>query len=427
MDGSPVWRLYIFKAGKLQSRTTAVPETRAATMIRFAICDHSRSVLSTTSRAVSKDAPSTTGSLASAVVPSRCKRDYNTTLALRTARSPSKPESLKGAGFRPRTVETQAQEEGGERLQIQLEAVLDEEKMTALFAWVSRAFAGDGRYGDLMPAFAAVFGNLPSDHYISELLVEALAVLPPEELPAGEPYSTYEREQHSLGAMGAGQWTGQFITRPHALLDVRDFTSVQDWSKGLNRGARRTLKKASDQNFTVTVRPIKGGEPAPHSSLAHFRAVVSHEVRLLAATPEDFFGALQQGIGRYLGTTRMAGEIREYRNAEGRVIAFAHEVRKGRVIRGQWFYADDEAARSYVWFHATQELVRRAIEAEDVDVVDLGPSGSDDFTTLKGRYGFKNVEDWPAQADYLGPFWYAEKSQMEDGAGWLNRFLGVRE
>jgi hypothetical protein len=104
----------------------------------------------------------------------------------------------------------------------------------------------------------------------------------------------------------------------------------------------------------------------------------------------------------------MAGEIREYRNEKGKIIAIAHEVRKGKTIRGQWFYADDEASQSYVWFHSVYDLVQRAIDADDIDVVDLGPSGSDAFSELKGKYGFRSVVDWPAVADYQGPFWYLD-------------------
>ena len=88
------------------------------------------------------------------------------------------------------------------------------------------------------------------------------------------------------------------------------------------------------------------------------------------------------------------------------VIAFAHEIQKGSVLRGQWFYADDEAARSYVWFHATRELVQRAIATDGVEVVDLGPSGSDSFSALKSKYGFASVVEWPSVANYRGPFWY---------------------
>lgn len=107
-----------------------------------------------------------------------------------------------------------------------------------------------------------------------------------------------------------------------------------------------------------------------------------------------------EAVSRYVGTTRMAGEIREYRNENGKVIAIAHEVRKGKTIRGQWFYADDFAAQNYVWFHSVYDLVRRAIDADDITVVDLGPSGSDAFSELKARYGFRSVADWPAVADY---------------------------
>ena len=110
-------------------------------------------------------------------------------------------------------------------------------------------------------------------------------------------------------------------------------------------------------------------------------------------------------ISRYMGTTQQAGVIREYRDAEtGRVLAFAHEVQKGRCMRGQWFYGTDAASKRYVWFHSVHELVRRAIESDGVDHADLGPSGSDSFTELKERYGFESVEDWHLVADYSGGF-----------------------
>ena len=100
---------------------------------------------------------------------------------------------------------------------------------------------------------------------------------------------------------------------------------------------------------------------------------------------EGFFDALSEAVSRYIGTTRMTGEIQEYKNEEGKVIAFAHEVRKGRTIRGQWFYCTNEGAKKYVWFHSVQELVKRAIDAEGVDTVDLGPSGSDALACPCGR------------------------------------------
>lgn len=176
-----------------------------------------------------------------------------------------------------------------------LASMLDDRKVDALFGWISRAFAGDERYNNLMLAFAALFGDDPR---LRVLVDGALAKLPAEDVPVGEAPSLRERERSSLGAMGAGQWTGQFRTRPHALLDVRHLNDVDEWASSLSRGARRTLNKAAEQNFSVVARPIRGDEPAPHSTLAHFRCVVAHEVRLLATTPEELLDALSQAIGR---------------------------------------------------------------------------------------------------------------------------------
>jgi hypothetical protein len=311
-------------------------------------------------------------------------------------------------------------QEKEEQLTVQIDATLDDAKVTALFAWVSRAFDGDDRYNNLMLAIAAVFGNLPSDSEPVVMLQEALKLLPDnEEELTGEPFSLYERESASMGAMGAGQWTGQFMTRPHALLSLHNLTCIEDWEKTLPRGCRRTLKRAAEQNFTVTVFPIRNNKPAPHSSLAHFRCVIQHEVRLLTFSVNSFFDALAEGVSRYMGTTRMSGEIREYRCTEtGKVIAIAHEVRKGKTVRGQWFYATDMPETLRLVF-SVHSLVQRAIESDTVETVDLGPSGSDDFSELKARYGFASVEDWPAVADYIGPFWDYETNQpAKNGVTW---------
>jgi uncharacterized membrane protein (UPF0182 family) len=51
---------------------------------------------------------------------------------------------------------------------VQVTAQLDDEKITSLFAWVSRAFAGDERYGNLMLGEFSkekLIGGYPSDEY----------------------------------------------------------------------------------------------------------------------------------------------------------------------------------------------------------------------------------------------------------------------
>ena len=110
----------------------------------------------------------------------------------------------------------------------------------------------------------------------------------------------------------------------------------------------------------------------------------------------------------------MAGSIREYRDTEtDTVIGFAHEVAKGRTSRGQWFYCDDDAAKRYVWFHSVRDLVKRSIDDDRIDVVDLGPSGSDAFTELKEKYGFKSITDWPSACDYTSSGFIYEDDQNE--------------
>jgi hypothetical protein len=297
---------------------------------------------------------------------------------------------------------------------VRIDARLSDGRVTELFAWLSRAFAGDAEYNNLMLAMAAVFGDLAgrddaTGTMVAQLKERALRMAPQEEELVGEAFSTDDREMASLGAMGAGQWTGQYQTRPHALLDLSNYTNVDDWVRTLPRGCRRTLKKALAQNFTVGHQRIRGHAPAPHSALAHFRCVMAHEVRLLTNDENDvqgFLDALAEGVSRYMGTTRMAGDIYEYRRGvDGTVMAIAHEVRKGGVLRGQWFYANDEASQNYVWFHSVYRLVERAMATEGVHVVDLGPSGSDAFSQLKSKYGFVNVADWTRVADYTGPFY----------------------
>lgn len=301
-----------------------------------------------------------------------------------------------------------------------LDPTLDDEKVVSVFAWLSRALAGDRRYDNLMIGMVAIFGDLPPDSQPMKMLKDAEKLIPREEECTGALIPRLQREQASLGAMGAGQWLGKYRTRPHSLLNISNFTSVEEWVKTLPRGCKRTLKKANSQNFTVTTKPIIGGQPAPHSSLSHFRCVVEHEVRLISEDGDiqTFFEALSEAIGRYQGSTQMTGEIHEYRNFDNKIIAFSHEIRKGNTIRGQWFYGNDESSKSYVWFHSVYSLVKRAIAADGVDVVDLGPSGVG-YSELKSRYGFESIDDWCSVADYSGDFFYS----LEDDNSYKNRIV----
>jgi len=90
-----------------------------------------------------------------------------------------------------------------QQLSVRVDDTLDDDKITALFAWIARAYAGDDEYNNLMIAIAAIFGDLPKDSEPVVMAEKALAALPKdaEEIPYGEPFSLYEREANSLGAM----------------------------------------------------------------------------------------------------------------------------------------------------------------------------------------------------------------------------------
>ena len=221
-----------------------------------------------------------------------------------------------------------ADELQSEPIAVSINTTLSDDNIQKLFAWYNSANTAESDvdayyYNNIELAIAAAFGdNLPDDSLPAKLMDMAMkkeGILEDrsseeekewKEKLVGDPIGRRERESASMGAMGAAQWTGQWMTRPHSLLDVRNFTSVDDWTKTLPRGCKRTLKKATSeaQNFTVITKPIRGGEAAPHSSYAHFRCVVQHEVRLLSNrygnTPNAFINALAEGIGRYQGTTR---------------------------------------------------------------------------------------------------------------------------
>lgn len=302
---------------------------------------------------------------------------------------------------------------------IQLDIELDDQKVESLYAWICKAFEDDDdRYNNLVLAVVAVFGTgMAESSEPMQLLRKAEQELATAEpFAAAKPYSQLEREQASLGAMGANQWMGYFATRPHALLQIHNYTAVEDWKRSLPRGCQRTLKRASSlwtpsNNTTKVVDvPIVGGQPAPHATKDHFRCVLYHELRVIMGryggadndNPNIFLNALAEAVSRYMGTTRMTGQVSEYW-MNNTLLGFAHTVRKGRTLRGQWFYAAD--ATQYIWFDSVARLVEAGIGDKGIETLDLGPSGSDSFSDLKAKYGFLSVRDWTAVADYRGAFW----------------------
>ena len=83
-------------------------------------------------------------------------------------RRPQPPYHLQQPLSRAAVVCQQQQKE------VMVSASLDDDKVTKLFAWISRAFDGDARYGNLMLAFACIFGSHEPGSQYAALVKHAL-------------------------------------------------------------------------------------------------------------------------------------------------------------------------------------------------------------------------------------------------------------
>jgi hypothetical protein len=84
-------------------------------------------------------------------------------------------------------------------------------------------------------AIASAFGsNLPKDSLPAKLMEMAIKSAGDvnskewEDALIGDAISRKERESASLGAMGAAQWSGRFMTRPHCKLLCSDMAFIHD-------------------------------------------------------------------------------------------------------------------------------------------------------------------------------------------------------
>ena len=123
---------------------------------------------------------------------------------------------------------------GGEPIAVTIDTSLSDDKMRSLFAWIKCAFDRDPYdsndvyayyYQNIELAIASAFGdNLPKDSMpakLMEMAIKSAGDLNSEDWEnslIGDAISRRERESASLGAIGAAQWSGRFMTRPHCKL-----------------------------------------------------------------------------------------------------------------------------------------------------------------------------------------------------------------
>lgn len=146
--------------------------------------------------------------------------------------------NAKDKDYEDAEIEDESDEVPNQPISVTIDTELSDDKLKQLFAWVKCAFDFDENsndvygyyYNNMELAIAAVFGNnLPKDSLPATLLARAIKSEGLDKQSAGEgsrdkeweerligdPIGKRDRESASLGAMGAAQWTGRWMTRPH--------------------------------------------------------------------------------------------------------------------------------------------------------------------------------------------------------------------
>lgn len=184
----------------------------------------------------------------------------------------------------------------------------------------------------------------------------------------------------------------------HGILDVRDFKNVDDYCNSLKRGPRRTMQKQIDKTFKEHGISVATRCSAAWLSREHLEVAIAHQSRLVNPTR-----AIIAGTMRFFVACLMDGIVDEFRDSEGRLIAWCQVVAKGTVMRAMWYYADPVADKYCIWFSSVRLCVARTLAAK-CDHCDLGPSRSEKVKDLKAVYGFTSRNDWDDHCDYTGEF-----------------------
>lgn len=203
------------------------------------------------------------------------------------------------------------------------------------------------------------------------------------------------REKWSLGPLGVRSH-GR-MKKHHAILDLKDIDTWEDWAATLKKSKRGTLTKQVPKLFDcpepeLTVRTIQAREL---TWSRHFWIVREHQCRVYSP-----WKGYIVAVVRFLVATLMTGVVDEYLDSKGVVHAWSHSIALGDTIRGMWFYQNVDMSKKLIWFHSLKIAVQRATylskqnPENPVLYVDVGPSLSAAVRKTKEDYGFVYRKDW---------------------------------
>lgn len=160
----------------------------------------------------------------------------------------------------------------------------------------------------------------------------------------------------------------QHRRKKHAVLDVSQFESVEQYIASLSRSPRRSMRLARSldpalwlevfRSTNASVKPLRSclvqntfcivptqvTRPWDIGS-EHLAVAIDHELRAMSSQ----VGAVVAGTFRVLVACMMLGEVVEYRETtNGSLVAWSVTICKGNTVRGQWFYQRTEWSRRMI-------------------------------------------------------------------------------
>eukprot|EP01147_Barroeca_monosierra_P011067 gene11067-3134_t len=210
------------------------------------------------------------------------------------------------------------------------------------------------------------------------------------------------KQSFSLGPMGISHFARKRPSKPHGIFSLvssrqqSQLSRWEEWAQSLPRSPRTTLLKQITKAWTRS----------PFTIRTHQRVALSSEIfQVIYRHQRRYYGTLQAALvawSRCLVLGLMDGTLDQVRRTKDqRLVAICQTIVKGKVVRIQWFYQDEEASRSLLWFTFLAINVQRGIQM-GCRFIDAGPSLYNDAVQLKEKFAFSSTTSW--RDHYDGPF-----------------------
>jgi len=177
--------------------------------------------------------------------------------------------------------------------------------------------------------------------------------------------------------------------KPHCVLDLDQFETLEAYLQSLERNARRSLSVQLVKSFKEHEIRVFSIKPDQVRFYKHWPVIFSHQRRCNNWLPVALF----LSIMRYQIFYCMVGDIEEY-YIGSQLVALNQSVIKGPTIRAMWFY--QLPCKAGIWMFCLRLSVLRgfALRNDGIRFIDVGPSLQASLEKGKARYGCIPTKDW---------------------------------